>query len=182
MKNWCFWILVLENTLESPSDCKEIKPVNPRGNQPWIFIGKIDAKAEAPLLWPPDVKSWLTGKDPDAGKNRRQKEKTEAKSWMVRQSHRLNGHAFEQTPGDSEGRGVWHTAVHRAATQRWTTKGKNLSLTYFHLFHLFSLICNLSTSNRNILHQDNISQQTAAISAITMQYMLSIMSQALGVV
>ena len=68
-KNWCFWTVVLEKTLESPLDCKEIKPVNSKGNQPWIFIGRTDSEAEAPILWPPDVKSWLTGKDPDAGKD-----------------------------------------------------------------------------------------------------------------
>ena len=67
-KNWCFWTVVLEKTLESPLDCKEIKPVNPKGNQPWLFIERTDAEAEAPILWPPDVKSWLIGKDPDAGK------------------------------------------------------------------------------------------------------------------
>ena len=68
-KNWCFWTVVSEKTLESPLDCKEIKPVNPKGNQSWIFIGKIDAEAETPILWPPDAKNWLTGKDPDAGKD-----------------------------------------------------------------------------------------------------------------
>jgi len=74
-KNWCFWIVVLDKTLESPLDCKEIKPVNPKGNQPWIFTGRTNAEAEAPLLWPPDIKRWLIGKDPDAGKDERQKEK-----------------------------------------------------------------------------------------------------------
>ena len=74
-KNWCFWTVVLEKALESPLDSKEIKPVNPKGNQPWIFIGRTDAEGEAPILWPLDVKSWLTGKDPDAGKDWRQKEK-----------------------------------------------------------------------------------------------------------
>ena len=75
VKNWCFWTVVLEKTLESPLDNKEIKLVNPKGNQSWIFIERIDAEAEAPILWPPDSKSWLIGKDPDAGKNQRQKEK-----------------------------------------------------------------------------------------------------------
>ena len=69
LKNWCFWTVVLEKTLESPLDCKEIKPVNPKGNQPWIFIGRTDSEAEAPILWPPDVKSWFIRKDPDAGKD-----------------------------------------------------------------------------------------------------------------
>ena len=69
MKNWCFWTVVLEKTLESLLDCKEIQPVNPKGNQSWIFIGRTDAKAESPVLWPPDTNNWLTGKDPDAGKD-----------------------------------------------------------------------------------------------------------------
>ena len=74
-KNWCFWALVLEKTLECPLDCKEIQPVHPKGNQSWIFIGRTDAEAEAPILWPPDVKNWLIGKDPDAGKDWRQGER-----------------------------------------------------------------------------------------------------------
>ena len=74
-KNWCFWTVVLEKTLENPLDCKEIKPVSPEGSQPWIFIGRTDAEAEAPVFWPPDGKSRLTGKDPDAGKDWRQEEK-----------------------------------------------------------------------------------------------------------
>ena len=80
--NWCFWIVVLEKTLESPLDCKEIKPVNPEGNQLWILIGSTDAEAEAPILWVPDAKSWLTGKDPDAGKDWRQEEKRVERRWQ----------------------------------------------------------------------------------------------------
>ena len=75
LKNWCFWIVVLEKTLESPMNCKEIKPVHPKGNKSWIFIGRTGAETEAPIFWPPVVKNWLTGKDPDAGKNWRQEEK-----------------------------------------------------------------------------------------------------------
>ena len=74
-KNWCFWTVVLDNTLESPFDCKEIKPVSPKGNQSWIFIGRTDVKAETPVFWPPDAKSWLIWKDPDAGKDWRQEER-----------------------------------------------------------------------------------------------------------
>ena len=74
-KNWCFWTVVLEKTLDSPLDCKESQPVHPKGNQSWIFIESTDAEAEAPILWPPDTKSWLIGKDPDAGKDWRQEEK-----------------------------------------------------------------------------------------------------------
>ena len=83
-KNWCFWIAVLEKTPESPLDSKEIKPVNPKGNQPWVFIVRTYAEAVAPILWPPDVKNWLIGKDSDAGKDCRQKEKRVAEDEMVR--------------------------------------------------------------------------------------------------
>ena len=83
-KNWCFQTVVLEKTLESLLDCEEIKPVHPEGNQPWIFIEMTDAKAEAPIIWPPDSKSQLTGKDPDAGKDWRQKKKGAAEDELVR--------------------------------------------------------------------------------------------------
>ena len=83
-KNWCFWIVVLEKSLESPLESKEIKPVNPKGNQPWIFTGRTDAEAEASILKPPDAKSQLTGKDPDAGKDWKQKEKGAAEDEMAR--------------------------------------------------------------------------------------------------
>ena len=102
-KNWCLWTVVLEKTLESPLASKEIKAVNPKGNQPWIVIGRTDA--EAPILWQPDVKSRVIEKDPDAGKDWRQKEKEAAENEMVGWHHRLNGHEFEQTPGDGEGPG-----------------------------------------------------------------------------
>ena len=100
-KNWCFWTVVLEKTLESPLDCKEIQPVNPKGNQSWIFIGRTDPEAETPILWPPDVKNGLTGKDPDAGKDWGQ-EKGVTEDEMVGWHHWLSGHEFEQTQGDSE--------------------------------------------------------------------------------
>ena len=105
LKNWCFWAVVLKKTLESPLDCKEIQPFNPKGNQPWIFIVRTDAEVEAPILWPPDVKSWLTGKDPDAGKDWRQEEKGSTEDEMVAWHHWLSGHEFEQAPGDGEGQG-----------------------------------------------------------------------------
>ena len=93
-KNCCFWTMVLEKTLESPLDCKEIQPVRPKGNQSWIFIGRTDADAETPILWPPDVKSWLIGKDPDAGKDWRQEEKGTTEDEMAGWHHRLNGYEF----------------------------------------------------------------------------------------
>ena len=101
LMNWCFWSVVLEKTLESPLDCTEIKSVSPKGNQPWIFIGRTDAEAEAPVLWPRDVKSGLTGKDPDAGKDWGQEKKGMTEDEMVGWHHWLNGHEFEQIPGDS---------------------------------------------------------------------------------
>ena len=98
-KNWCFWTVVLEKTLESPVDGKEIQPVHSKGNQSWIFIKRTDAKAETPILWPPDAKNWLIGKDPDAGKDRRQEEKGMTEDKMVGWHHQLDGHEFEQTLG-----------------------------------------------------------------------------------
>ena len=101
LKNWCFQTVVLEKTLESPLDSKENKPVNPKGDQPWIFIGRTDG--EALIVWPPDTKSWLIWKDPEAGKDWCQKEKGMTDCEMVRWHHQLNGLEFEQTQGDSEG-------------------------------------------------------------------------------
>ena len=103
-KNWCFWTTVLEETFKSPLDSK-IKPINPKGNQSWIFIGRIDAEAEIPILWPPDVKSWLFRKDPDAGKDGKQEEKGTTEGEMVEWHHWLSGHEFEQALGDGEGQG-----------------------------------------------------------------------------
>ena len=105
LKNWCFWTVVLENILESPLDYKEIKPINPKGNQPWIFIAKTDAEAEAPILWPPDVKSWFIRKDLDAGKDWGGEEKRKAEDEMSGWHCWLNGHESKQIPGDSEGQG-----------------------------------------------------------------------------
>ena len=94
-KNWCFWAVVLEKTLESPLDCKDIQSVNPKGNQPWIFIGRTGAEAEIPILWPPDGKNWLIWKDPDSGKDWRREEKGMTEDEVVGWHHWLNGHVFE---------------------------------------------------------------------------------------
>ena len=94
LKNWCFWIVVLEKTLESPLDCKEIQLVHPKGDQSWLFIGRTGAGAEAPIFWPPDVKSRLIGKDPDAGRDWGQEEKGTTGDEMVGWNHQLNGHEF----------------------------------------------------------------------------------------
>ena len=104
-KNWYFWAVVLKKTLDSPLDCKEIKPVNPKGNQSWIFTTGTDAEAEAPIFWPPDAKSQLIRKDSDAGKEWRQGQKGMTEDEMVGWHHWLNGHEFEQTLGDGEGQG-----------------------------------------------------------------------------
>ena len=104
-KNWCFWTVVLKKTLESPLDFKEIKPVNSKGNQSWIFLGKTDPEAETSLLWPLDMKSQLIGKDPDAGKDWRQEETRSIEDEMFGWHQQLNEHEFEHTQGDGEGQG-----------------------------------------------------------------------------
>jgi len=105
LKNWCFWTVVLEKTLESPLDCKEIQPVHPKGDQSWIFIGMTDAEAETPILWPPDAKNWLIGKDPDAGQDWRQEEKGTTEDETVGWHHQLDGHECEQASGVGDGQG-----------------------------------------------------------------------------
>ena len=128
LKNWCFWTVVLEKTLESPLDSKEIKPVHPKGNHSWIFIGRTDTGA--PLLWPPDVKSQLIGKHPDAGKDWWQEEKATTEDEMVGWHHWLNGREFEQTLGDSEGQGSllccssW--SLRESETVEWLNNNKAL--------------------------------------------------------
>ena len=104
-KNWWFWTVVLEKTLECPLDCKKSHPVNPKGNQSWIFIGRTDAEANTPILWPPDVKNWLIWKDPDAGKDWRWEEKGTTEDEMVGWHHLLDGHEFEWAPGVGGGQG-----------------------------------------------------------------------------
>ena len=104
-KNWCFWPAVLEKALESPLDCKEIQPVHPKGDQSWLFIGKTDFEALTPILWPPDAKSWLIWKDPDAGKDWGHEEKGTTEDETVGWHHRLNGHEFGWTPGVGDGQG-----------------------------------------------------------------------------
>ena len=105
LKNWCFSTVVLEKTLERPLDCKGIKLAHRKGNQSQIFIGRTDAKAETPILWSPDAKSWFIGKDPDAGYDWRFEEKGMTEDEMAGWHHRLSGHEFEWTPGDGDGQG-----------------------------------------------------------------------------
>ena len=131
-KNWCFRTAVLERTFESPLDCKEIKSVNPKRNQPWIFIGRTDAEAEALIHWPPDVKNWLIWKDPDAGKDWRQEEKAATEDEMVGWHQWLNGHEFEQTLGDSEGQGslmCYSPWGKKSDTTEWLNNNKDKKYT-----------------------------------------------------
>ena len=139
LKNWCFWTMVLEKTLERPLDCKEIQPVHPKGNQSWIFIGRTDAEAETPILWPPDRKNWLTGKDPDAGKDWRREEKgmTEdemvewtqltQRTWVWVSSREL---VMEWKPGVLQSMGS-QTGLNWTGLSNWT------ELSDFHLLHWF---------------------------------------------
>ena len=120
-KNWCFWTVVLEKTLESPLDCKEIQPVHSEGDQSWVFFGRNDAKAETPILWPPHAKSWLIGKDSDAGKNWGQEEKGMTEDKRVGWHHWLDGHESEWTPGDGDGQGGL------ACCDSWDGKESNIT-------------------------------------------------------
>ena len=105
LKNWCFWTVALEKTLESPLDCKEIQPVHPKGDQPWVFIGRTDVEAETPILWLPEAKSWLIGKDPDAGRDWGQEEKGTTEHEMAGWHHQFNGQESAWTPGVGDGQG-----------------------------------------------------------------------------
>ena len=118
LKHWCFWTVVLEKTLESPLDSKEIKPVNPKGNQSWIFIGRTDAEAETPILWPPDAKNWLIWKDSDAGKDWRREEKGMTEDEMVGSHHWLDGHELSKLQEFVMDREAWCASVH--GSQSWT--------------------------------------------------------------
>ena len=129
LKNWCFWTVVLEKTLESPLDCKEIQPVHPKGDQSWMFIWRTDAEAETPIVWP-DVKSSLVGKDPDAGKDWEQEEKATTEDEMVGWHHWFNGHELEQALGVGDGQEAWHAAVHGVAKSRtWLSDWTELNWT-----------------------------------------------------
>ena len=125
-KNWCFWTVVLEKTLESPLDCKEIQPVHPKGDQSWMFTGRTDVEAETSIVWPPDMKSWLIWKDPDAGKDWGQEEKGTTKDETVGWHHWLNGHESEPTLGVGDGLGGLTCCSQWVAKSRtWLRKWMN---------------------------------------------------------
>ena len=127
MKNWCFWTVLFEKTVESPLDCKEIQSVHPKGNQSWIFIGITDAEAETPIIWPLDVKNWFILKHPDAGKDWRWEKKWTTENEVIGWHHRLNGHEFESTLGAGDGQGglAWYSPwgdkqLDRSEQLNWT--------------------------------------------------------------
>ena len=154
--------MVLEKTLKSLLGCKEIKPINPKGNQSRIFIGRTDAQSEAPILWPPDAKSWLIGKDPDAGKDWRQEENGATEDEMVGRHHWLNGQKFKQTLGDIKGYEAWHVAVH-GVTKSWTWLNDWTATTRRSCMSNFSTWCPTSCwrSYRNLfLNQQCIERST----------------------
>ena len=130
-KNWSFWTVVLES-LQNSLYCKEIKPVNPKGNQSWIFIGGTGAEAEAPVLWPPDAKSLLIEKDPDAGKDWGQEKTKMTEVEMVGWHHQLNGHWFEQVPGDGKGQGglACCSPSGRRVRHNWATEQPQIYTAY----------------------------------------------------
>ena len=137
-KNWCFWAVVFEKTLESPLDCKEIQPVHSKGDQPWVFIGRTDAKAETPKLWPRHAKSWLIGKDSDAGRDWGQEEKGMTEDEMAGWHQWLDGHESEWTSGVGDGQGglaccsSWgHKESDMTEWLNWTTRVSSLSLSSF---------------------------------------------------
>ena len=141
-KNWCFWTVVLEKTVESPLDSKEVKPVKPKENQSWIFTGRTDAGAEAPIFWSPDARSNLIRKDPDAGKERATEDK------MVELHHRLNGREFQQTLGDSEEQGSLACCSPWGHKELDTTKWlNNNSISFvYHVHYLTSTYLSISGS------------------------------------
>ena len=131
LKNWCFWTVVLEKTLESPLDYKDIQPVHSEGDQPWVFIGRNDAKAETPL-WPPHANSWLIGKDSDAGRNWRQEEKGTTEDEMAGWHHQLDGHEFEWTLGIGDGQGGL-ACCNSWGRKDWVTELNWMGLKYNHV-------------------------------------------------
>ena len=147
LKNWCFWTVLLEKALESPLDCKVIKPVNPKGNQSWICIGRTDAESESPILWPPDAKNWLIGKHPEATKDWRQEEKGPTEAEMAGWQHQLNGREFEQVLEVGDGQGSLACSSPWGHKQSVTTEQLNWTRT---LRAEFMVLLRLLWQNANL--------------------------------
>ena len=144
-KNWCFWTVVLEKTLESPLDCKEVQPVHTKRDQSWMLIGRTDVKAETPVLWPPDAKNWLVWKDPDAGKDWRWEEKGTAEDKIVGWHHWLSGHEFEQALGVGDGQGGLACCSLRGHKESDTTEQLNWTVySQFYIHKSWSQIMSLA--------------------------------------
>ena len=163
LKNWCVWTVVLEKTLESPLDFKEIQPVHSKGDQSWVFIGGTDVEAETPIIWPPHAKSWLIGKDSDAGRDWGQEEKGMTQDEMAGWHHRLNGHESEWTPGVGEGQGGLPCCDSRGRKESDTTELLNwISSRFFHAiacvrgYFLFKFEQYLTVCIPHILHISSI--------------------------
>ena len=149
-KNWCFWTVVLEKTLESPLDSKKILPVHPKEDQSWKFIGRTDAEAETLILWPPDVKSWLLGKAPDAGKDWRQEEKGTTEDETVGWYHWLDGHEFEQAPVVGNGQGSLVCCSPWSLRESDTTKWLSLTEWYWYDKELTSTALQVAFCTRQV--------------------------------
>ena len=152
LKNWYVWTVVLEKTLESPLDCKKIQPAHPKGNQSWIFIGSSNAEAESPILWPPDARNWLTGKDPDAGKDWRWEEKGMTEHEMVRWHHWHNGLELSRLWELVMDREAWHVATH-GVSKSWTWLSNWTELKPHQKYDIY---LNISGSGNYSFYQANV--------------------------
>ena len=151
--NWCFWTVVLEKTLESPLDCKEIQPVHSEGDQSWVFFGRTDVKAETPVLWRPHAKIWLIGKDPDGGRDWGQEEKWMTEDEMAGWHHWLDGHEFEWTLGVGDGQGAWHASIHEVLKSEtwlsnWTELNWPSSSWFWHTVEILNVNLGYISSSR----------------------------------
>ena len=153
LKNWWFWTVVLEKTLESPLDCKEIQPVHPKGNQSWVFIGRTDAEAETPVLWPPHVKSWLTGKNPDAGRDWEQEEKGMTEDEMAGWHNKFDGHGFGWNLEVGDGQGGLACWDSRGRKESGTTEWLNWRQHYKWTIHQLKKVGKITRPFRHDLNQ-----------------------------